>query len=118
MYCVAKLLCSPNLCQQIITGFADIVQTATASVTAMQADPDHMTTVADATLVANAFREVCLARPLVAVRVLTRTFAIRPCSPGPPQHSDWQGWALPDGSPHWRACRAYPPPSRGHCRRK
>jgi hypothetical protein len=53
MYCVAKFLCSPNLRQQIITGFADIVSTATSNL-ATQQGQTPVTTVDDATLVANA----------------------------------------------------------------
>lgn len=49
-----------NFEQPIISGFADIVSTATSSLAAMQGSPD-VTDVSAAALIANAFREVCLA---------------------------------------------------------
>ncbi|KAK4445115.1 hypothetical protein QBC34DRAFT_413566 [Podospora aff. communis PSN243] len=42
---------------QIIAGFSDIIQTATVALGAMQASPTQLTTEADASSVANAFRE-------------------------------------------------------------
>ncbi|KAK0639492.1 hypothetical protein B0T16DRAFT_395212 [Cercophora newfieldiana] len=41
----------------IITGFSDIVQTVTVAFAQMQSGPDHLTTEADATAVADAFSE-------------------------------------------------------------
>jgi hypothetical protein len=101
---------------KLITGFVDIVSTATTAISQMQGEAP-VAAGADADKIYEAFREVSFLY-LRFANITNLTSTVRSCPPGTAQHLDRQIWIVLHRSLYRSASCSGAPPGRGRCRRK
>lgn len=89
---------------RIITGFTDIVSTATTAITQMHNMPP-VPAGAQSTAVFEAFREVGVRFACGLGCLADFVSVVCPSPSGSPEHSDWEGWSVLYGAFHWAAHR-------------